>query len=227
MAQLEQSPVCQRQGIDAGADGQPGQYAVGNVDGCVRIVTWPGVQNGSPFDQVFNSGTILPINSNTPAATPATPLPRGEFSHLPNVFHSPRIYWDSTNSKWSHGDGTAVTPNPLPSPNLFRLFEYVHVPSRFVGTEDWLPPGSYSYGDGMLLTIRSTHRATSGIPSGGGTIPNLPTHRYHPPFNRVSRFREPGKVNINTIFDPFVWRGSWTRRIPMTRAPHPGGTCTN
>ena len=30
-------------------------------------------------------------------------------------------------------------------------------------------------------------------------------HRLNPPFNQLSRFREPGKINLNTVFDPRVW----------------------
>ncbi|MBI2825987.1 MAG: hypothetical protein HYX69_14985 [Planctomycetia bacterium] len=76
-------------------------------------------------------------------------------------------------------DYTGGTPQP--SANLYRFMEYLQVPSRFTGTATWLPP-----------------RAT-----GPGTGP----HRFHPPFNSVSRHRDPGKVNINTIFDPFVLQG--------------------
>jgi hypothetical protein len=52
---------------------------------------------------------------------------------------------------------------------------------------------------------------------------NLPavglTHQLHPPFNRVSRFRDPGKVNINTILDPFVWQGIIDEEQTATQAP--------
>jgi hypothetical protein len=29
----------------------------------------------------------------------------------------------------------------------------------------------------------------------------------HPPFNKISNYREPGRININTISDPRVWQG--------------------
>src|SRR5262249_42900496 len=37
----------------------------------------------------------------------------------------------------------------------------------------------------------------------GGTAPLGVCYR--PPFNKLSRFRDPGKVNINTIFDTQIW----------------------
>jgi hypothetical protein len=66
------------------------------------------------------------------------------------------------------------------APDLHRLFEFTGVPSRFVGTETWLNPSAFNSGYG--------------------------TDFLHPPFNRISRFRDPGKININTVFDDRIWR---------------------
>jgi hypothetical protein len=149
---------------------------------------------GTPYDQVYSTGALTPVNVNTPAGSPGSPLPRGEFSHLPNMFHSPRF--NLTGGVWQHTDSTGA--NLLPSPNLFRLFEYVQVPSRFVGTETWFPPGVMQ-GNDQRFAPNS----------------NLPVHQFHPPFNRVARHRDPGKVNVNTISDPFVWQGIIDDRWPI------------
>ena len=66
-----------------------------------------------------------------------------------------------------------------PDMKLARLLEFVRVPSRFVGTELQGNPTSFSGGN----------------------------HAFHPPFNRISNYREPGRVNINTIMSHEVWRG--------------------
>jgi hypothetical protein len=63
-------------------------------------------------------------------------------------------------------------------PEFHRLFDYVGVPSRFAGTTDLLDPTEFSVGT---------------------------DHRLHPPFNKLSRYREPGKINLNTIYDARVW----------------------
>lgn len=68
------------------------------------------------------------------------------------------------------------------TPPLARLLELVHVPSKFVGTE--------LQGDLAAFAITSPLR-----------------HYFNPPFNRVPEYREPGRVNINTIFSPDVWQG--------------------
>ncbi len=62
---------------------------------------------------------------------------------------------------------------------FFQLLEYVHVPSRFSGTETIFNPMDFQSGTG--------------------------TEFFSPPFNRLSAYREPGRVNINTISHPSVW----------------------
>lgn len=68
------------------------------------------------------------------------------------------------------------------SPQFARLLDYVYVPSRFVGTDVYLNPTVFAQNNGF-------------------------TALRHPPFNRVSKMREPGKVNVNTIYDERVWAG--------------------
>jgi len=63
---------------------------------------------------------------------------------------------------------------------LGRVLDYVGVPSPFMGTDVQLNPA---------LAATSTG------------------HLFHPPFNRVSTYREPGRVNLNTIFSYDVFRG--------------------
>jgi hypothetical protein len=71
------------------------------------------------------------------------------------------------------------------SAHLYRIFDYLEVPSRFVGTERWYNPSeSGHFGDPSQLAAQT----------------------YRPPFNKLSRFRDPGRININTISDPRVWR---------------------
>jgi hypothetical protein len=71
-----------------------------------------------------------------------------------------------------------ASPPRNPSP---AIFEYLHVPSRFAGTHTELVPGNFITSLPDLLT-------EEGLMS-----------FYHPPFSRVSNYRDPGRVNINTI----------------------------
>jgi hypothetical protein len=54
--------------------------------------------------------------------------------------------------------------------------DFVEVPSPYAGAERWYNPQHF------------------------GSVPY-----YSPPFNKLSRFRDPGRININTIFDQDVW----------------------
>jgi hypothetical protein len=64
---------------------------------------------------------------------------------------------------------------------LYRIFDVIEVPSAFVGSEKWLNPATFSTGTGPEYT------------------------HLRPPFNRISRFRDPGRININTITNSEVW----------------------
>ncbi len=100
------------------------------------------------------------MQANADPYAPTDDTQNGPFNHLLNFYQS--------------ADAPGV------SPQWHRLFDFVGVPSRFVGTELQADPTTF---------------ATSG------------GHSFAPPFNKISRFREPGRVNINTVFSKEVWRG--------------------
>ena len=97
---------------------------------------------------------------STPIGAPTKPKEKFErvrapFGHLFNFFQS--------------------SVNANDSAKFYRLLDYTHVPSRFVGTETVLNPSVFD----------------DPIMDGTETL--------HPPFHKISNFREPGRVNINTI----------------------------
>jgi hypothetical protein len=61
-----------------------------------------------------------------------------------------------------------------PGSHFYRLLEYTGVPSPFVGTETFLNP----------VVFQNRIAATQ---------------LRRPPFNRISKYRDPGKINLNTI----------------------------
>ena len=62
------------------------------------------------------------------------------------------------------------------APNFAAILDALEVPSPFVGTEKF-------YNERVFKDVTE----------------------FKPPFNKFSRFRDPGKVNINTIFDQRTW----------------------
>jgi hypothetical protein len=72
---------------------------------------------------------------------------------------------------------------------LARLLDYVEVPSPFVSARNQLDPTAFT------ATTANT---------ANGASPDLP---FFVPFNWVSNYRDPGKINLNTINAPQVWQG--------------------
>ncbi len=125
------------------------------------------------------SGTGTPYSADITGTVPNTQL--APFGHLLNFFNST-----------APGGGTT-------GPGLSQMFEFLTVPSPFVGTQTVLNPQTFR-GDWWL---------TPGAKPGESPTGNEPngTAGLHPPFNMVSNYREPGKVNINTITGEFDTTG--------------------
>jgi hypothetical protein len=73
-----------------------------------------------------------------------------------------------------------------PAPELHRILEFVRVPSPFVGVEVQANPAPMS-----------------------GNPPTGPAHGFHPPNHFISEYREPGRINLNTVVSERVWQGLW------------------
>lgn len=73
-----------------------------------------------------------------------------------------------------------------------RVLDYVHVNSPFVATESWLNPSAFG--------------------SSSATTTDDPRYLRQPPFNRVSSYREPGRINLNTVVSGDVWDGGLLHR---------------
>jgi hypothetical protein len=63
------------------------------------------------------------------------------------------------------------------------VFDHLEVPSRFLGTESYVNPSTFS---------NDPHGMSFGFAT---------------PFDTISNYRYPGKININTVLDPKVWNG--------------------
>ena len=113
---------------------------------------------------VFNSGLTITRATRANVPAPTNEVVRSyQTSFVPyfgdaNHLHLPRLTAPL-------GTGT-LTEN-----RFTRLFDFVHVPSRYLGTETFID---------------------SPYPVGLNAS-------FYPPFNSVPSFREPGRININTI----------------------------
>jgi len=125
---------------------------------------------------------LLSLDTNAMPATVWGPNPnayditnpqslRMPFGHLLNFFHT-----EDTGPKPDVPSVPmpAAGARPAMSPHFNRLLDYVEVPSPYIGAERWFNPAT-------------GHFDNAGL--------------YRPPFNKISRFRDAGRMNINTIFD--------------------------
>lgn len=77
------------------------------------------------------------------------------------------------------------------APNFARILEYVQVPSKYVGTDTNLTAEIFN---DVPTRVAATEPVGTDI-----TDPTDPRYNFQPPFNKVSRERDPGKVNLNTV----------------------------
>lgn len=107
------------------------------------------------------------------------------YGHLLNVFQAARAPAVAV----PEGDEAI----PVGAPNYHRLIDYVHTPSRFVATDVLMDPTRFNAGSGVTL--------------------GDPRRPFQAPFNTVAKYREPGKINLNTIVgetDPNEQADMWS-----------------
>jgi hypothetical protein len=115
--------------------------------------------------------------SNDPYGQPTNSVSEyyGYYPHLLNFFN--------TNER-----GTGLSSDAA---NLYRIFEYVGIPSPYAGTSKW-----YNFNNFNIEQNSYPLPTSSAID---------PFDRYRAPFNKLSRFRDPGKLNWNTMSHEKVW----------------------
>jgi hypothetical protein len=102
-------------------------------------------------------------------------------SLAPAFYHLPGLFEDTTSAPWDAIAGRTATGAP-------SLFDFVHVPSPFAA---------------VYSTVRSGTAA--GIDAtNAAALRQLGLDVF--PINQISNFREPGRVNVNTIPHAGVWR---------------------
>ncbi len=91
-----------------------------------------------------------------------------------------------TGSSFGHLPNLTQRFDPTNAPaDISKFFEYLEVPSRYRGTRRWYDDREFN-------------------PTADNASPYY-SYGLKYPFHSVSRFRDPGRVNINTINDPRTW----------------------
>ncbi|TWT38018.1 hypothetical protein KOR34_29850 [Posidoniimonas corsicana] len=122
------------------------------------------------------NGAVVDLSDDAANNDARQAFQHGSFGHLLNMLSTSSI----PALAYSDDGNNGVALRPQGAPNLHRLTSYVRVPSRFVASQTTLNP------EGFNLT------STLGAPLD-------PRAGLLAPFNRVDQYREPGRVNLNTI----------------------------
>ena len=178
-----------------------------NVAEIMLVPTSRSSQLAREFQPLDNLGGAAP-NEYTQDTSP-----QQSYGTLNPVNVTPRYPYGSL-LNFFFGSKT-TDPATAVAPNFAQMLEYLQVPSPFVGTETVLDPAKFAFNTHIPPAPNGIGGPVAGESSmvQGGQEPDG-TAGLHPPFNTVSNYRDPGKVNINTIADPSagaVWnaiRGS-------------------
>jgi len=190
-------PIPQRPGHSLGFRNRgysiPPTYQTPPTDAAFPWLVW----NNRPFVSAYELMHVPRYSAWNLLKTNHFSLPSGsspyngnnpQYGYTLNFFHT------STTS------GTA--------PHYYRIFDYVTVPSRFVGTDTVLNPDFFG------KTANFAQPSFSGF-----TQPNLASLGLLPPFNRISKYRVPGLVNINTVPHATVWNAIRGPHVQVTNDP--------
>ncbi len=161
------------------------------------------------FDEPFRSSMGTLNDAFNDAAFAMTPYPWFNFNDRPytSQFELQSVPWGSnaniferfsiisgtgdqyTNVNSSYGHlpnfffGSSGTVKA--SADLYYMLDFLEVPSKYLGTENYLSPTQVA----------------------GISINASAAYNYNAPFNTISNYRVPGKININTVFNTDVWDG--------------------
>ena len=177
-------PVDGSANLDAGGSAQrqpagPGNYVGYPVDTGTGEQIFPWIKfNNRPYSsamEIVQVPTVGPFRLGVEFSIRSGP----GYTQASDADNFLRPFSHLLNFHWG-SDRVAWPAGGPPAPgalsmDVFRLLDFVHTPSQFVDSKRWV------------------------VGPGG-----YPT-RLKPPYNRLLEFREPGKLNLNTMSSPHAW----------------------
>lgn len=159
---------------------------------------------------------FLEFQANRDLVTP--PVEYDNYNEHPSLAKKRRFYqllnFFSSHSYNLSSNNQRVFPGPPPrrveGAHFYRLFDFVETPSPYVGTEKWLNTTNFSLTPGPGIDGRWGRAGIDDNQDGelddigeagwpGSDDVNTEQDEFRPPFNYLSRQRDPGKINLNTI----------------------------
>lgn len=136
-------------------------------------IVWNNRPFVNPFELMLVPASSAPMLS-VEMSTVANPL--ASIQTVADQTFQYRWLMPFTLESWTAGSGGII---PDPPKNLYRLFEYVGLPTAFSGGEKLYMPTKFQAGGSFVAD----------------------QYPFNAPFNRLPSYREPGRVNLNAILD--------------------------
>mgnify|MGYP007059389257 CR=1 FL=1 len=184
-----------------------GGSAVGDPDAPFQWLSWPNRPFLSHYELM-----LVPASTQSRLPSEFTPAQTGTTPYL-NSNHT-GMFGHLLNFYHASGTGGGFA-------DFARIFEFLETPSPYAGTVRWY---DYVY----------TSNTASGMNSASDFGLLLGT-QYEAPFHGLTRFRDPGRVNLNTMPDRAVWEAidsngqagvtrytSWDKVDASRRGTHDG-----
>lgn len=129
-------------------------------------------------------GSEFTVGRPSPTTPTYAPADGNEHAHHPNNL---RFSLNGRHPEFGHlmnwfSSNGPNNGDPQDFPDFHRVLDFVHVPSPYLGNDTYLNDTYFNVNDPF----------TAGR---------------HPPYNWISSYREPGRVNVNTIYHDQVWSG--------------------
>ena len=148
-------------------------------------LTWVPLSAPGQFMQEFTAD--VPVDTQGVSVDTYGESTHG-FAHLLNFFGHPKAINNQS-------------PDNYPASTLFELVE---TPSPWSDTDEFIPPDDVKVVKPTTVPMTTEDWATNSAMS-----------LYRAPYNRIPGFVEPGRVNINTLTEPNVFRGlMWNFMTP-------------
>ena len=135
------------------------------------------------------------------------PSPRYGSAATTPAQHAPGQFTGSEQYSGRYGHLLNMHGDSDYSPGLQRTLDFLQVPSRFVGADHYVNPATFSN------QLHDPPTDASGNPCSYPFDSNVMAA----PFDAISNYRNPGKINLNTVTDPRIWNalmGEYAAAVP-------------
>ncbi len=165
-------------------------------------VGWPPVAPDNPYKARENTPTVFTL--------PGSPDDKDDYAYTP-FSHLLNFYQEVPELPVKNPMAPVDARFPKNSP-LALLLDLVETPSP------WVDANSFENPNSVAMTNLS---AVTGDYLGVAAAANIALAPLRAPYNKISRFVEPGRINLNTVREPNVFQALWSNSLTPSDVDFP------